>query len=135
MPSFIIPIKPFWAMHLFDYELGNQHLFGGDPHLVLNVENVYYRSSFPYILEAPARILWYISEGKAKYPGSKAIRACSYLDEILVDKPKILFSKFQHLGVYHWDDIYKVAKFDVNNEIMAFKFSKTELFEIQGKGI
>ena len=125
IPAFVIPIKPIWAMHLFDENISTQDLFGGNPNLILQLENVYYRASSPKVLSAPARILWYVSEGE--YQGVKSIRACSYLDEVLIDKPKALFSRFKRLGVFEWKDVSDVAKNDVNREIMAFRFSNTEI--------
>ncbi|MFK7800042.1 MAG: GNAT family N-acetyltransferase [Anaerolineae bacterium] len=128
-PSFIVPILPAWAMHLFDAAIARQNLFGADPSVIFNAENVYYRSSHSKILTAPARVLWYVSKGNDKYQGTMSIRAVSYIDEVLVDKPKQLFSKFKRLGIYEWENVFEVAKNDTENEIMAFKFSKTEVFK------
>ncbi|MEN8216759.1 MAG: GNAT family N-acetyltransferase [Pseudomonadota bacterium] len=127
IPTFIVPIQSDWAMQLFDYKIASQDLFGGVPSLILNVENVYYRASRPS-LSAPARILWYVSKGKGHYQGASAIRACSYLDEIVIDKPKLLYSRFKRLGVYEWKDVLNQAKGNLDQEIMAFRFSKTEVF-------
>lgn len=128
VPTYIVPIKPFWAMHLFDVGIARQDLFGGTPDLVFSLENVYYRAKKPQVLESPARILWYVSKGDAKYKGTMSIRASSYLDEIHIDKPKALFSKFRRLGVYKWSDILRKVKNDLEQEIMAFRFSYTEVF-------
>ena len=128
IPAFVIPIRPEWAMHLFDPYIASQDLFGGEPRLIFNVENVYYRASRPKVLSAPARILWYVSSGRGKYQGTMSIRASSYLDEIVIDKPKTLFSQFRRLGIYRWDDVFNVAKRRVDQDIMAFRFSNTEVF-------
>lgn len=130
IPTFIVPIRPVWAMNLFDRNIALQDLFGAEPSLILNGENVYYRASRPKVLTAPARILWYVSQGRSrrKYQGIMSIRACSYLDEIVVDKPKALYSRFRRLGIYQWEDLFRVAKRDVDQEIMAFRFSNTEMF-------
>jgi hypothetical protein len=77
IPSFIVPIRPEWAMHLFDSEIGSQNLFGGNPHLIFRVENAYYRNKSPRILRAPGRIFWYVTKHSGKYQGTEAIRACS----------------------------------------------------------
>ncbi len=127
LPCFLVPIQPRWAKELFDRELAEGTLFGANPKLVLNSENVYYRSARPEIVTAPARLLWYVSEDRA-FPQSMAVRACSYIDEVVVAPPKELFRRFRRLGVYEWKDVYTVAKMDVTTEIMAFRFSKTELF-------
>jgi len=127
IPCYIIPIWPIWAMNLFDPNIAKQDLFGAEPTLMLNIENVYYRASRPMIY-APGRILWYVSKRKGKYQGTKSIRACSYLNEVFVDTPKSLFSQFKRLGIYKWENIFKVAKKDADKKIMAFQFSNTELF-------
>jgi predicted nucleic acid-binding protein/GNAT superfamily N-acetyltransferase len=129
IPTFVVPIWPYWAMNLFDSNLGKQHLFGSQPYLIFNIENVYYRSKHPRILEAPARILWYVSKGKGKYQNVQSIRACSYLDEVIIDKPKTLYSRFRRLGIYEWEQVFNIAKNDLEQEIMAFRFSNTELFD------
>lgn len=130
IPAFIVPIRPVWAMHLFDTGIAGQDLFGGEPSLILNAENVYYRAAHPKVLSAPGRILWYVSSGDGRYQGSMQIKACSYLDDVEIGKPKYLFSKYKKLGVYKWNDVYNdVAGHDLEKEIMAFKFSKTEIFK------
>ena len=129
IPAFIVPIRPVWAMHLFDTGIAGQDLFGGEPSLILNAENVYYRAAHPKVLSAPGRILWYVSSGDGRYQGAMQIKACSYLDDVEIGKPKQFFSKYKKLGVYKWNDVFKdVAGGDLNKDIMAFKFSKTEVF-------
>lgn len=129
IPAFIVPIRPVWAMHLFDTGIAGQDLFGGEPSLILNAENVYYRAAHPKVLSAPGRILWYVSSGEGRYQGSMQIKASSYLDDVEIGKPKQLFSKYKKLGIYKWNDVFKdVAGGDLNKDIMAFKFSKTEVF-------
>jgi hypothetical protein len=130
IPTFIVPIRPEWAMHLFDTDIASQDLFGGEASLILNAENVYYRSGFQKILSAPGRVLWYVSAGNKRYQNSMYIKACSYLDDVEIGKPKQLFSKYKKLGIYKWKDVYnEVAKGDLNKDVMAFKFSKTEIFK------
>jgi len=126
IPSFIVPIKAEWAMNLFDTGIAKQDLFGCKPDLMFNVENVYYRSAHPGILSAPGRILWYVK--KSTYQDTMCIRASSYLDEVVTDIPKNLFSRFQGLGIYQWKDVYETAGCDLSRKIMAFRFSKTEVF-------
>lgn len=127
IPTYIISIKPLWAEQLFDVKLASQNLFGAKPELVFNNENVYYRKTHPNILTAPARLLWYVTDNG--HLGSKHLRACSYLDNIIIDRPKKLYRKFRRLGIYRWNDVFRTAKKNLNNKIMAVKFSKTELFE------
>jgi predicted nucleic acid-binding protein len=128
LPCFVVPIRPYWAEQLFDDQLANQTLFGAKPELVLNRENVYYRSARPNILNFPARILWYVSD-HAGYRGAKHIRAYSRLDEVMVAGPKDLYKLFRRLGVYEWEHIFAIAGEDIQQPVMAIRFSDTELFE------
>jgi predicted nucleic acid-binding protein len=128
IPTFIIPIRPIWAMNLFDYQLGKQDVIGAKLNTLFNIENVYYRSNYRNIITAPSRVLWYVSKGDGKFQGVQSIRACSYIEEVYVDTPDNLFRKFKNLGVYEWCDIFAVAKNNIHRPIMAFKFTKTELF-------
>ena len=117
-------------MHLFDTDIASgQDLFGSEPSLILNAENVYYRSSTPKVLSAPGRVLWYVSAGNKLYQGSMCVKACSYLDDVEIGTAKQLFSKYKKLGIYKWKDVYnEVADGDLNKDIMAFKFLKLEVF-------
>jgi GNAT superfamily N-acetyltransferase len=127
IPCFIVPIRPNWAAQLFDVELAMQELFGADPHLAMNSQNAYYRAAQPEVLTTPARILWYVSHDPA-FQGTKAVRGCSYVDEIVVAPPKDAFRRFRRLGVYSWNDVLGVAGHELDKNIMAFRFSKTESF-------
>ncbi len=133
IPTFIISIQPRWAKDLFDEELANQTLFGAKPELAFNREAVYYRSvRNSGGLEAPCRILWYVSgkqtEGKGKgFIGVEAIRACSRLDEVVKGKPQELYQRFQRLGVYKFSNIFDINT-DKEGNIMALRFSDIELF-------
>lgn len=129
IPNFIVPIKPKWAAELFDEYLAFQDLFGAKPELSLNRENVYYRARHPKVLICPGRILWYVSKDKNCY-GTMCIRACSLIDNVVIDKPKELFKRYRRLGVYDWPDLLSVADGDFNKEIMAVQFSDTELLEV-----
>ena len=126
IPIFIVPIKPEWAMHLFEKKMAEQTLFGAKPEIALNRENVYYRAAKPRVLSAPARILWYVSSSK-KYQGAMHIRACSLIDEVTIGTPKDLSRQFRRLGIYEWKDILGIAKGHIDNQLMAVRFSDTEL--------
>jgi len=129
IPCYIVPIEPKWAMSLFDYNLSKQTLFGGDPSLLFNIENIYYRSCNPKLPKAPGRILWYITKGNEDLSGVMSIRACSYVNEVFIDKPKYLFKRYCNLGVYKWPNVYEVAKQKIDTDVMAFLFDFTEQFE------
>jgi predicted nucleic acid-binding protein/GNAT superfamily N-acetyltransferase len=126
VPTFIVSIKPKWAQHFFDAELGSQLLWGLREDLHLGVEGVYYRSAENNNLTVPGRVLWYVSKDTGD--GSMTIKACSQLEEVVVGKPKELFRRFQRLGVYEWRDVYEAADKNISNDIMAFRFRMTERF-------
>lgn len=125
LPSFLVPIRPEFAQHLFDEYLAKQTLFGADVDLALNPESVYYRSAYQRILDTPGRILWYVSKNP-KFRGTMKIRACSRIVEVCVGKPKPLFKRFQRLGVYEWRDVLHTAKGEFERDIMAVRFHDTE---------
>jgi hypothetical protein len=115
-------------MDLFDYQLGKQTLFGSQTGLIFKMENVYYRSARQKTPVPHSRVLWYVSKYRGKYHGIQTVRACSYVDEVVVGTPKDIFKKFSKLGVYKWRDVFKEAGGDISKKILAFRFSRTELF-------
>lgn len=128
VPTFIVAIRPEWAQHFFDVELGSQLLFGLRDDLHLGVEGAYFRSAENNNLAAPGRVLWYVSKGDGD--GSMSIKACSQLEEVVVGKPKELFRRFQRLGVYEWKDVYAAANKDIATDLVAFRFRMTERFKV-----
>ena len=130
--TYMVPIRPEFAQELFDSDLAEQGLFPSRQDLALRKEQVYYRSRLNHAgIKRPARILWYVSQGKAVRHKSGAIRACSSLLEVNVDGPKALYARYKRLGIYEWKDVLRAAKGDVNNDIMALRFGDTELFQNQ----
>lgn len=131
IPNFIISIQPQWAENLFDEHLASQNIFGANKEIALKREVVYYRSKINSgELKAPGRILWYVSQSKKVkgYYQTQSIRACSRLDEIIIDTPKNLFRQFRRLGVYEFKNVLETAKNNLDNQVMAIRFSDTELF-------
>ncbi len=130
VPTFVVPVRPSWAQHLFDAELAAQDLFGAMPHLAMSRENVYYRAPRnPRSMPCPARILWYVS-GDDRIPGTKAIRACSRLVEVTVGTPKIVYRAGRRLGVYEWKDVAKIAGGDHAGHVQSLRFCDTESFRV-----
>ncbi len=118
--SYLVPIRPGYALNLFDREGSGYNIFGGDIHLLLRYDNVYYRKKTHYhMLKSPGRILWYVSREK------KQIVAISHLDTVEVDSPKALFIKYKRFGILEWRDIYNMCNGDVSSELMVLKFSNT----------
>jgi predicted nucleic acid-binding protein/GNAT superfamily N-acetyltransferase len=127
IPCYIIPIKSYWAGLLFDTYISSANLFGAEPNIIWNIENVYYRSEKPVMEKVPARILWYASLDKKEHR-SRSIIASSYLDEVIIDKPKVLFQKNRRYGVYQWKNICQLCKNNMEENIKALRFSNTEVF-------
>jgi len=129
IPTFIIPIKPRWAKDLFDEGLANQNVLGGKTELAFSREAVFYRSIRNLRgLKSPGRLLWYVSQDEDNYYYKvSSIRACCFIDEVVIGKPKELYQRFQRLGVYELTDILNVNQ-DKNGNIMAIRFSNIELF-------
>ena len=127
LPSYVVPIRPEWAAQLFHSQLAEQSLFGSDPRLMLRLDNVYYRSPFPSRIEAPSRVLWYVTASKER-PSTKCIAASSLVSEIVHGSAKEVYSRFKQYGVYGWEDVLKVARNDPHGPVEAFLFGQTEPF-------
>ncbi|MFI5526103.1 GNAT family N-acetyltransferase [Streptomyces platensis] len=125
LPSFIAPVKPRWSTELFNVPA---MLVPRDDVLGISREHVYYRSSGHRRESVPARIIWYVSDDASRQQGMVAI-GCSRLDEVLIDDPDTLFSRFEHLGVYGRAEVRGAA--DASGKVMALRFSDTEIFPVQ----
>ena len=117
---YLIPIRPSYARSLVDRHLSSSDMFGGDPDVLLRWNNVYYRAATQqYSLQAPGRILWYISGNSGE------IAAVSHLDEVVLDQPKELFQRFRRHGTFEWRDLYMTCGGDLSRKVMALRFSHT----------
>jgi hypothetical protein len=68
-----------------------------------------------------------VSKHSGKYQDTESVRACSYLEDVVIDRSKALFTRFHRLGVYKWNDLVRLAKKDLDKNIMGFRFAKTEI--------
>ena len=129
LPTFIIPIQPTWAKDLFDEELANQFLLDSQADLALRRELVYYKRNNgglrPGVI---GRILWYVSSDTSFTFGTKEVKACSRLDEVIIDKPEKLYRQFRRLGIYELKDLMTIVKNQPDEDIMAIRFSDTKIF-------
>ncbi len=128
LASFLIPIAPAFAADLFDTKLSEGSLFQRDSTLGLSREHVYYRAPLAAGgLTAPARVAWYVSAGSGSQSGTtKAVRAVSRLDEVVIGDPVVLHGRFARLGVYSRPQVEQAARDGV---VMAIRISDTELLE------
>ncbi|MER7235356.1 GNAT family N-acetyltransferase [Streptomyces olivaceus] len=122
LPSFMVPIKPRWSTELFNVPA---MLIARSDALGISREHVYYRSSQRRGESVPARLLWYVSDDNSTGEGQMVVGS-SRLDEVLIDTPDVLFSKFEHLGVYGRAEVERAA--DASGHAMALRFSDTEIF-------
>jgi GNAT superfamily N-acetyltransferase/predicted nucleic acid-binding protein len=128
LPTFVVPVRANWAKHLFDAELAGLDLFGATPHLAMSRENVYYRAATnPASLPSPARLLWYVS-ADARTPGTKAIRACSRLVDVMVGTPKAVYKAGRRLGIYEWKDVERTATKSRDGQVQSLRFCDTQCF-------
>jgi hypothetical protein len=127
LPAFVVSIRPDWAEHFFDIPIGGQLLMDLKEKLHLGIEGAYYCSAQNGHLVAPARVLWYVSKGPSGR-GSMSVKACSHLAEKVVGKPKELFRRFRHLGVYAWKHVFETVGNNLEDELLAFRFTHTERF-------
>lgn len=119
---FLIPIRPTYAMSLFNRRDSAEDLFGGKLDTLCRWDNVYYRTKTHHnLLKPPARILWYVSQ-------ESRIIAVSHLDTVRVDTADRLFKAYRKFGILEWNDLYKICHRSLSTEIMALQFSHTFLF-------
>ncbi len=117
---FLIPIRPGYALNLFDRQQSSQDLFGGEPALLMRWSNVYYRRvTHRLTLTEPARILWYVSGNQNQIVGS------SHLDDVVIDNPKELLRRFSRFGTLEWQDLHDMCEGDISRDLMALEFSHT----------
>jgi GNAT superfamily N-acetyltransferase len=122
LPTFLIPIRPVWSSQLFGVPaslLPRPALLGMSP------EHVYYRSPTPKVETAPARVLWYASGKLGSRDRVGAVVACSRLEDITLDEPKTLYTRFRHLGVWEREQIQTAA--GRRGVALALRFFDTEL--------
>jgi len=130
IPTYLISIKPYWAMQLFDEDIANQYLLGADVSRFFSMENVYYSNKVNFHPQCGARILWYVTQSKNKNESHIGgyIKACSRLIDSRVDTAKALYDEFQRLGIYDWNLLMKQTGNNPFLKIRSYRFYQTELF-------
>ncbi len=91
--SYMVPIKHEYARVILGYDEPQGRLIELNPRAAASRDNAYYRS--PRTLEAPARIIWWVSGGGPV----GGMRAMSWLDEVETGHPSRLYRKYRHYGV------------------------------------
>jgi ribosomal protein S18 acetylase RimI-like enzyme/predicted nucleic acid-binding protein len=124
--TFLVPIEATFAEQLFDSAMAAETLFGRETRLGLSREHVYYRSPrTARFLRGPARVLWYVKASRTR-GWAGGIRATSYLEEVVIGRPRTLFSRYEHLGAWELNQVLSVAH---NGEVMALRVTNSEPFE------
>lgn len=124
VPCYMVPIKPEYARVILGYDEPQLRL-ELHPHAAATRENVYYMS--PRNLEAPARIIWWVS-GSGALGG---VRALSWLDKVEKGNPRRLYRKYRDRGVLDERQVLESAgKSDSDGRrfVTALLFSQTEVF-------
>ena len=117
---FLIPIRPGYALNLFDRQQSSQDLFGGKPSILLRWANVYYRAATHHkMLKAPGRILWYVSGHR------REVICVSHLDKVEINTPRELIRRFKKYGTLEWEDLDKMCGGDIARKLMVLRFSHT----------
>ena len=117
----LVPIKPGYARALFNTRRAAGDLFGADEKVLLRWENVYFRKkSHHRMIQPPARILWYESNGQG-------IVAISHLDDVEIGQPKDVFRHNRSLGALGWREIREMCGGSRVQDVMALRFSHTHL--------
>jgi hypothetical protein len=121
LPCYVVSIQPRWSTELFGVPAT---LTPRVPQLALSRDHVYYRSPNPAAVQAPARILWYLSSDN-RHPHQPGVIACSHVDAVIVDDPDTLFERFRHLGVWSINEVRAAARQD---KAQALRFTNTDTF-------
>ncbi len=124
--SYLVPIKPEYARVLLGYEEPQARLFEIHLRAAAARENTYYMTP-RQSLEAPARIIWWVSGGGA-FGG---VRAISWLDAFDTGDPRRLYRKYRDRGVLDESQVLDSAKPSGNGghpAATALLFSQTEIF-------
>ena len=123
---YMVPIKPEYARVILGYEEPQGRLVELHPRAAGARDNTYYMSP-RRSLEAPARIIWWVSGG-----GSLGgVRAMSWLDEVDTGDPRRLHRKYRDRGVLDEQQVLGSAKRSGKRGDLvatALLFSQTEVF-------
>ena len=124
--SYVVPIKPAYARVILGYEEPQARLFELHLRAAAVRDNTYYMSP-RYFVEAPARIIWWVSGG-----GSVGgVRAMSWLDEVDTGDPHRLYRKYRDRGVLDEQQVLGSARRSGKGGRLAataLLFSQTEVF-------
>lgn len=117
LDSWLLPIKPAYAMDLFGYP---PQLFDRPDSLGMSREHVFFRGQRSGET-SPGRILWY-----ASHPESRVFAVSSIVD--VEDLPaRVAYRNYQRLGVYTLQRLEDTA--DPNGYVRAIRVTDTEVLD------
>jgi GNAT superfamily N-acetyltransferase len=122
LPSYLVPIQQGFSADLLGVPAG---ILPRHDALGISREHVYYRRPGGAKPQAPARLLWYMSEGGSTVTHPAAVIACSQLDAVVTAPPDELHDRFQHLGVWSKATVDQAAR---DGYAQALRFTNTEIF-------
>lgn len=122
LPSYLVPIQQAFSADLLGVPPG---ILPRHDTLGISREHVYYRRPGGAKLQAPARLIWYMSEGGSTVAQPAAVIACSQLDAVITAPPDELHDRFQHLGVWSKATVHQAAR---DGLAQALRFTNTEIF-------
>jgi len=126
VPTYVVPIRPEYARVILGYEEPQGRLVELHPRAAGARDNTYYMSP-RYFIEAPARIIWWVSGGGPL----GGVRAMSWLDEVDTGDPRRLYRKYRDRGVLDEQQVLDSAKRSRKGGRLvatALLFSQTEVF-------
>ena len=124
--SYMVPIKPEYARVILGYEEPQTRLFELNRRAAAARDNVYYMSPRHFV-EAPARIIWWVSGGEP----TGGVGAMSWLDEVDTGDPRRLYRKYRNYGVLDQQQVLDSARPSGPSghpAATALLFSQTEMF-------
>lgn len=126
IPSFIVPIQPRFAEHLFGYS--NAAMFHTRKlGLGLSREHVYfYASGGTRIPDSPSRLLWYVTHDRTDSVRQLVARSTTVESRKL--RPKDAHALYGHLGTLRLREIESVAGKD--GFVYAVRFRDSEILEV-----
>lgn len=124
--TYVVPIRPAYARVILGYEEPQGRLVELHPRAAGARDNTYYMSP-RRSLDAPARIIWWVSGGKPL----GGVRAMSWLDEVDTGDPRRLYRMYRDRGVLDKRQVLDRSKRSRGGDRLvatALLFSQTEVF-------
>lgn len=123
LPTYIVPIKPQYAIDLFDERLRDVNpslLYVEREEVALGIENVYFSSATKKELEFPSRILWYTKQDD-HYIGTGVVGSLATVLSTVIGSTSDMYRLFRRFGILTWKTINELGK-GKPQSVQAVKF-------------